>query len=79
MDRKNLKLALVSDWKAAWKFSSVQMSAAAAILLTLGDAAVQTWAGISPEQQMAIPYGAEIAKVMLFLVPFLRIVKLTRG
>ena len=52
-------MQLISDWKKAWRFWSVQLAAVGALLTTaliaLPDVAIGAWAVLPAEMKAAIP------------------------
>lgn len=62
-----MKLALIPEWKRAWKFASVQFSVLGLFLMSVSDIVQEVWKQIPPEYQVQIPHSVTIAKVVFIL------------
>lgn len=67
-------MKLVDDWRRAWRWSSVRLSALGALLFGLVEVAQQGWIGLPDEIRARIPHGDGVAIVIFVLIPLLRIV-----
>lgn len=68
-------MKLVTDWKRAWRWSSVRLSALGAILMGAAEVAGSSWSALPPDVRDAIPHAQTIALVLFVLVPVARILK----
>ena len=73
-----MKIQLVSNWKRAWKFASVQLPVLGLLLMTLSDFVQQSWAQLPPQFQKDIPHATTIAMIMFALSLVGRLFTLTR-
>lgn len=69
-------VVLIPNWKKAWKFASVQISALGAVLMLMIELAGQAWISLPPHAQTLIPYSQHIALVLFVLGIFGRVLKL---
>lgn len=72
-----MKITLISDWKKAWKFASIQIPAAGLIVLSGVDYASQVWFQMSGSIQSQIPYYNIIGIAFLAFSIVGRLVKFT--
>lgn len=72
-----MKVTLISDWKKAWKFASIQIPAAGLVVLTGLDYASQVWFQMSGSVQSQIPYSNIIGIAFLAFSIVGRLVKFT--
>lgn len=71
-----MKIEPISDWRSAWKFSSVQFSVIGAAIMVVADNATTIWSSIPPEVVIMIPKSPQIATVMFVLAAISRVFKL---
>lgn len=72
-----MKITLISDWKKAWKFASIQIPVAGLAVLSGVDYISQVWFQMSPTLQSQIPYSNLIGIAFLALSIIGRLVKFT--
>ena len=70
-------MKLVEDWQRAWRWSSVRISAAGAVLMGAAEIAGSSWAALPPDIRANIPHAQTIALVLFLLQPIARV--LTKG
>lgn len=75
-----LRLRLISDWRRAYKFASVQLAAFFTFLFGLGPNLVNSWSFIPDDLKSALPQGMSrwIALAALGLILIGRMTKLER-
>jgi len=73
-----MKIQLVSNWKRAWKFASVQLPVLGLLLMTMADFVQQSWAQLPPQFHKDIPHATTIAMIMFALSLVGRLFTLTR-
>lgn len=72
-----MKITLISDWKKAWKFASIQIPAIGLVVLSGVDYASQVWFQMSSSVQSQIPYYNIIGIAFLAFSIVGRLVKFT--
>lgn len=68
-------MKLVNNWRRAWRWSSVRLSALGAVLMGAAEVAGSSWAALPPDVRDAIPHAPTIALVLFVLVPVARVFK----
>lgn len=68
-----MKIKLVNEWRHAWKWASVRISAAGAVLMAVAEIAGQTWAGLPEDVRASIPHADTIALVLFVIIPLARV------
>lgn len=68
-----MKLKLVDEWRNAWKWASVRISATGAVLMAAAEIAGQTWVGLPEDVRASIPHADTIALVLFVLIPLARV------
>lgn len=68
-------MKLIDDWKKAWRFWSVRLSAAGVALLSFPDMFTLVWNQVPADLRAALPYSKEIALALIVASLVARIVK----
>lgn len=68
-----MKLKLIDEWRQAWKWASVRISAAGALLMAAAEIASQTWVGLPEDVRASIPHADTIALVLFVIIPLARV------
>lgn len=68
-----MKLKLIEEWRHAWKWASVRISAVGALLMAAAEIAGQTWAGLPEDVRASIPHADTIALVLFVIIPIARV------
>jgi hypothetical protein len=66
-------MKLVDDWRRAWRWSSVQLSAVGAVVMGAAEIAGSSWSALPPDVRDNIPHAQTIALVLFVLLPIARI------
>ncbi len=66
-------MKLVDEWRHAWKWASVRLSALGALIMVLAEVAGQSWAALPPDLRAHIPHADSIALVLFLMTPIARI------
>lgn len=66
-------MKLVNNWRRAWRWSSVRLSALGAVLMGAAEVAGSSWAALPPDVRDVIPHAPTIALVLFVLMPVARI------
>lgn len=70
-------MRLVDDWRRAWRWSSVRLSALGALVMAVAEVAGSSWSALPPDVRDSIPHAQTIALILFVAVPIARI--FTRG
>lgn len=68
-------MTLISGWKKAWKFWSVQLSAIGMGVLAFSDVILQVWGSLPPSLSMHMPHPKTTAIVLFGLGMIARIIQ----
>jgi hypothetical protein len=66
-------MKLVDDWRRAWRWSSVRLSALGALVMAAAEVAGSSWSALPPDIRDSIPHAQTIALVLFVLMPIARI------
>ncbi|MFY9349305.1 MAG: hypothetical protein WBL20_16220 [Sphingobium sp.] len=68
-------MKLVEDWRRAWRWWSVRLSALGALLMGVAEVAGQSWAGLPQDVRDQVPHAQTIALVLFMAAGLARLVK----
>lgn len=68
-------MKLVDEWRHAWKWASVRLSALGALIMVLAEVAGQSWAALPPDLRAHIPHADTIALWLFVLIGVARVFK----
>lgn len=60
-------IKLITDWKSAWKFASVQLSVLGFIMMSMSDTVIQVWNQLPVEMKADLPNANTVGMVMFAL------------
>lgn len=71
-------MKLVSNWRRAWRWSSVRLSALGALVMGAAEVAGSSWSALPPDIRDSIPHAPTIGLVLFLLMPIARVLT-TKG